>query len=138
MAAQAPLHLPDKVTARLADERIVWLTTVDKKGRPVPTPVWFLWTESGFLVFSEPRTPKLANIAANPQVSLHFNADRHGGSVAVFTGSARVEADVSSEEWERYVRKYEKDMGSLDFTPERFRATYSEPVRIAPERLRSW
>src|SRR6266581_1156609 len=33
----------ERVARRLRDERLIWLTTVDAKGIPQPTPVWFLW-----------------------------------------------------------------------------------------------
>lgn len=138
MTETATLPISDSVAHRLERERMIWLTTVDRKGTPVPTPVWFLWSDGRFLLFSQPDTAKLANIAANPRVSLHFNADAHGGAVTVFTGEAHVASTVPDEEWARYVRKYAKDIASLDFTPNSFRADYSVPIRMTPQRLRGW
>ena len=31
---------------------MAWMTTVGDDGTPQPNPVWFLWDEDGFLVFS--------------------------------------------------------------------------------------
>jgi len=33
--------------------------------------VWFLWNDGSILLYSQPDTPKLRNIAANPRVALH-------------------------------------------------------------------
>jgi hypothetical protein len=32
-----------RVAARLRDELVAWLVTVEPDGTPVPTPVWFWW-----------------------------------------------------------------------------------------------
>jgi Pyridoxamine 5'-phosphate oxidase len=45
--------LGSRVAKRLADELIFWLTTVGRSGAPHPNPVWFLWTGSEILVFSQ-------------------------------------------------------------------------------------
>jgi PPOX class probable F420-dependent enzyme len=135
---ETALALPKPVLTRLDRERIVWLTTVDRRGTPVPTPVWFLWSQNSFLMFSQPDTHKLTNIAAQPNVSLNLNSDLHGGEIAVFSAEARVESAVPAEEWTRFVSKYHGDIEALEFTPESFRADYSVPVRITPRRFRGW
>ncbi|MBM7460198.1 TIGR03667 family PPOX class F420-dependent oxidoreductase [Rhodococcus coprophilus] len=132
------LDLSATVARRLADESVIWLTTVDAKSTPVPTPVWFLWRDGSFLLFSQPGARKLANIAADRRVALNLNSDAHGGDVAVFTGHAVVDADVPDDDWNRYVEKYEQQMASLDYTPARFRDDYSVPVRVIPVRVRQW
>ncbi|MGW4481460.1 TIGR03667 family PPOX class F420-dependent oxidoreductase [Rhodococcus triatomae] len=106
---------------------------------PTPTPVWFLWTEGGFLLFSEPGTAKLRNIAAAPGVTLHLNSDAHGGDVAVFTGKATIdESGPTAAEWAAYVEKYERGFASIAMSPEEFRRSYSVLVRVTPDRLRAW
>ena len=132
------LSIPDDVLARLTDESVIWLTTVNGHGGPVPTPVWFLWSDAAFLVFSQPGTSKLTNIAARPRVALNLEADRGGGHVAVFTGTAAIGESVRDDEWARYTRKYEAGMRSLGVTPEAFRADYSVPIRVTPRRFRGW
>ncbi|MEU5843384.1 TIGR03667 family PPOX class F420-dependent oxidoreductase [Rhodococcus sp. NPDC047139] len=132
------LSVPEAVLKRLADESVIWLTTVDRRGGPVPTPVWFLWSDASFLIFSQPHTSKLANITARPRVALNLEADRGGGHVAVFTGTAAIGESVEDDEWARYVGKYEAGMRSLDYGPETFRADYSVPLRVTPLRFRGW
>ena len=131
--------ITEPVADRLAHEAIVWLTTVGRNDTPVPTPVWFSWSGTEFLIFSQPGTAKLANIGRNPQVALNFNSSPTGGDVSVFTGKAHVDADgASPEEWETYVEKYREHMAGLDYTPEKFRQDYSTLVRVTPDRLRGW
>ncbi|WP_349535837.1 TIGR03667 family PPOX class F420-dependent oxidoreductase [Rhodococcus rhodochrous] len=132
------LSIPDAVLKRLTDESVVWLTTVDRHGGPVPTPVWFLWPGDSFLFFSQPGTAKLANITARPRVAVNLEADSGGGHVAVFTGTAAVTESVDDDEWRRYVDKYAAGMRSLDYSPDAFRADYSVPVRVTAARFRGW
>jgi len=132
------LTLPEPVRKRLEDESTIWLTTVDGKGGPVPTPVWFLWSDGTFLIFSRPGTAKLANIAVRPRVALNFDGDGFGGNIAVFTGTAVAGTPVTDDEWERYVRKYEEGMRTLEYGPDSFRADYSVPVRVTPQRFQGW
>jgi PPOX class probable F420-dependent enzyme len=146
MATADPAQLIDpttefgkKVTERLAGEQVVWLTTVGPSGTPQPNPVWFLWRDGEFLLFSQPDRPKLRNIARNPRVSLNLNSTETGGDVAVFTGTARIaDATPGPEEIEAYVTKYTEGLVSISMTREQFFEEYSVPVRITPDRLRGF
>ncbi|MGO1239848.1 MAG: hypothetical protein ACTMHU_00280, partial [Cellulosimicrobium funkei] len=40
-AVDSTTRLGSRAAARLADEQVVWLVTVDPHGTPQPTPVWF-------------------------------------------------------------------------------------------------
>ncbi|MRH92425.1 TIGR03667 family PPOX class F420-dependent oxidoreductase [Nocardia sp. SYP-A9097] len=128
-----------QVAKRLAKEDIVWLTTVNPSGTPQPNPVWFQWADGAFLIFTQPGTPKLRNIAANPRVSLNLNTNATGGEVNVLTGEARVDtAGASLAEIEAYVVKYAKGLVDIGMTREQFFDDYSVPVRIVPDRLRGF
>ena len=65
-----------RVARRLESELIGWLTTVSPAGVPVPSPIWFLWDRESFLIYSQPDVPKLRNVAANPNVTLHLDQRR--------------------------------------------------------------
>ncbi|WP_280182385.1 TIGR03667 family PPOX class F420-dependent oxidoreductase [Nocardia cyriacigeorgica] len=128
-----------KAARRLAEEQVVWLTTVGPSGTPQPNPVWFLWRDGEFLLFSQPDRPKLRNIAGNPRVSVNLNSTASGGDVVVLTGTARVdEATPAPEEIEAYVEKYTEGLVSISMTREQFFEEYSVPVRITPDRLRGF
>jgi PPOX class probable F420-dependent enzyme len=55
---------------RLREEEIAWLTTVRADGQPQSVPVWFLWNDESFLIYSQPDRQKLRNISNNPRIDL--------------------------------------------------------------------
>jgi len=124
--------------ARLANEQIIWLTTVGADGTPQPNPVWFLWADNSFLIYTQPGSRKAANLRRNPRVSLHFNSDRIGDDVVVFTGEAQLDAPVSPESKAAYLEKYREGIERIDMTPETLLRTYSLAIRVVPKRLRGF
>ncbi|WP_280420082.1 TIGR03667 family PPOX class F420-dependent oxidoreductase [Nocardia carnea] len=127
-----------RVAARLEREEIVWLSTVGPTGTPQPNPVWFHWQGGSFLIFSQPDRPKLRNIARNPRVALHFNSTESGGDIVVFGGSARLELATDPDEVAAYLEKYRDGLAGLSMTAEQFRAEYSVPIRVVPDRIRGF
>jgi PPOX class probable F420-dependent enzyme len=127
-----------RVAERLDREQVIWLTTVGPTGTPQPNPVWFRWDGRSFLIFSQPDRPKLRNIARNPRVALHFNSTDSGGEVVVFGGAARLEPQVDVNEIAAYLDKYESGLAELSMTDDQFRAEYSVPLRVVPDRLRGF
>ncbi|MFC3998505.1 TIGR03667 family PPOX class F420-dependent oxidoreductase [Nocardiopsis sediminis] len=122
---------------RIADDRIVWLTTVSPTGRPSPRPVWFAWDDAAsvFVVRSQPGTAKLRHIAANPNVALNFNSSSGGGDVLVVHGTAEIAGEPHPLSGvPGYIERYGDGMTGLGLTPDTFEATYSEQVRITPQR----
>jgi PPOX class probable F420-dependent enzyme len=80
------------VKEHLQDQYVIWLTTVDSTLTPQPRPVWFLWQDDSFLIFSQARAYKVAHIKNHPKVALHFNTDETGDrQVIVFTGEAFID-----------------------------------------------
>ena len=65
-----------RAARRLSQEPIIWLTTVRHDGTPQPSPVWFLWDGESVLIYSQPATQKLRNIARNPHVALTTGTNR--------------------------------------------------------------
>ncbi|WP_280234099.1 TIGR03667 family PPOX class F420-dependent oxidoreductase [Nocardia cyriacigeorgica] len=127
------------VAKRLEQEQVVWLTTVGPTGTPQPNPVWFLWRDGEFLLFSQPDRPKLRNIARNPRVALHLNSTESGGDVVVLTGAARIDdTDPAPAETDAYVEKYTEGLVSISMTRDQFFEEYSVPIRITPDRLRGF
>jgi PPOX class probable F420-dependent enzyme len=120
---------------RLDDETVVWLTTVNGAGTPQPTPVWFLWTGSEVLIFSEPGKAKLRNLSGNPRASVHLNSTPRGGGIVVLSGVAEI-AEPSAEELAAYDEKYADDIKRLGMTAADFHASYSVPIRLRPQHTR--
>jgi PPOX class probable F420-dependent enzyme len=127
-----------RVARRLADELIGWLVTVNGRGAPQPSPIWFLWDENSILLYSQPETAKLRNIAANPRVAMHLPADAVGDDVVIVSGGAAVSDDPPAHDLPRYLDKYGELIERNGWTPESFAADYSVPVRIRPTGLRGF
>ena len=132
------VEINEIVAGRLQSEQIIWLTTVRADGTPQPTPVWFLWTNNSFLIFSQPSALKVRNLQSNPKVALNFHTDEYGGSVVVFTGEARVDTNpVTAEERAAYLKKYEEGIKMIGMTPESMEAAYSTAIRVKVTRMRA-
>lgn len=129
----------ERVARRLRDERLIWFTTVDAKGMPQPTPVWFLWDEatSTFLMYSRADAKRLAHIQQNPRVAFNFDGNGTGGDIIVITGEAQMSpSDPPADQLPVYVEKYRAFIARLYDTPERFAAVYSVALRIRPISIR--
>lgn len=126
-----------RVACRLENESIGWLVTVDADQMPQPSPIWFLWDGETFLIYSQPDTPKLRNIAHNPRVALHLDGDGQGGDIVILTGEARLDLDAPPATANAaYLSKYATAIERIGMTPESFAETYSAALRMTPAKLR--
>lgn len=125
---------------RLGRELLIWLTTIGRRsGDPLPSLVWFWWNGNEVLIPSQPAKPKLRNIAAHPRVALNFDSERGGDGVVVLSGTASIdETSMSDDEWEGFAAKYAERFPHIEMTAEEFRATFSELIRIIPDRVRGF
>jgi len=125
-----------RVDRRLREEVIAWLVTVSPAGLPQPSPVWFLWDgAASLLVYSQPGTPKLRNIAANARVAVHLDSDGTGGDVVVLSGRARQTDEAPAHRVEAYVAKYGDLIAGNGWTPASFAVDYSVPLRVELTRV---
>jgi PPOX class probable F420-dependent enzyme len=128
-----------QVAARLGRELIVWLTTVRGDGQPQSVPVWFLWDDGSFLIFSQRGKPKLRNIEGNPRVSLHLRGSEAGEEVVTIEATARRDPEApGADRIEPYIRKYRDRIEHYGWTPASFAEDYSEPIRVSPITVRTW
>jgi PPOX class probable F420-dependent enzyme len=128
------------VQQHLAGEYVIWLTTIDSKLTPQPRPVWFIWEDDSFLIFSQAKAHKVAHIRKNPKVALHFNTDETGDKhVIVFVGDASIDANCPpAHQVAEYFKKYKEGISNLDMTPEGFSDEYCIAIRIRPAEIRGW
>jgi PPOX class probable F420-dependent enzyme len=138
------------VRERLRTEEVVWLTTVGATGTPQPNPVWFLWQpdeddawgDGSFLVYNDDRASRVETFRQRPRVSLNFNTDAVGDSIAVFTGSVEVlEGHPLAHDVPAFVEKYTAGVARVtggEQTLAGFMAGYSVVTRIRPTRVRGW
>jgi PPOX class probable F420-dependent enzyme len=129
-----------KARKLLDSEYVIWFTTVGKDGTPQPRPVWFIPYNDGVLIYSQPKTGKVAHIRRQPQVSLHFNTDARGDeTVVVFTGTAKLDASVPArDQVPAYIDKYRQGILDLDYTIEQFAGAYVQAIRVDLSSLRGW
>jgi PPOX class probable F420-dependent enzyme len=128
-----------RAESRLREEEIAWMTTVRSDGQPQTVPVWFLWEDEGFLIYSQPNRQKLRNIASNPRVGLNLNSNERGGDIVRLEGAARIVEDAPlASEIEPYVEKYSDSIARIGFDTEGFAQAYSVGVRVRPDRWQVW
>jgi len=126
-----------RAARRLKDELIYWLVTIGSDGTPQPSPVWAMQDGETFLMYSQPDTPKLRNIAARPQVALHLDGDGKGGDIVIVTGDARVDREAPpADRVPAYIAKYREGIKRIGMTAESFARAYSVAVPITPRHLR--
>jgi PPOX class probable F420-dependent enzyme len=125
-----------RAARRLRDEIVIWMTTVNPDGSPLPRPIWFIWDGGESAVMYSRPSPRVRNIESNPRVTLHFDGDREGDDIVVFSGTAAVEPEQPpAHEAPDYLEKYRARIDRLGMTPEQFAEAYSVPVRIRFNRL---
>ena len=123
-----------RVNKRLIEERIIWLTTISKRGIPSPRPVWFLWDGDSFLIYSR---YKVEHIQQNEWVSLNFDGDGLGGDIIIFSGLAEIDKSASkADQVPEYVEKYKEGFKRINMSPELFGDSYSVAIHIKPTGLR--
>ncbi len=132
-----PAH--EAAAARLSEETIVWLTTVNPKGQPQSSPVWFLWDGEEFLIYGSKTGPKTPNIRSNPRVGLNLDGNGRGGGVVVIEGTARIdEAGPVLSEVNDYLAKYGAMIEGNGWTPESMAQDYPHLIRVTPNKARIW
>jgi PPOX class probable F420-dependent enzyme len=75
-----------EVAARLAAARNYWLCTTTPSGAPHAAPVWGVVTGQALYLYSERRTVKARNLAADPRVVVHLES---GEDVVIVRGTAK-------------------------------------------------
>ena len=128
-----------RVARRLAEERMIWLTTVRADLTPQPSPVWCLSKDGEFLIYSEPNTQKLRNIARSSNVALHIDGDGRGGDIVVFAGTARIDPQAPpAHQVAAYAQKYAWGFERNGWTAQQFAELYSIPILVTPTSLRGY
>jgi PPOX class probable F420-dependent enzyme len=126
-----------EIRARLKDETVAWLTTVNPAGQPQPSVVWYVIEDDHFVVYSKDDTPRLRNIGADARVALHLNSDRDGDDLLIFEGVAEVIGiAVPPSADPAYAAKYEQHLPRWDFSWESYDAGFPVRIHVRPTRLR--
>ena len=123
----------------LVADVVGWLTTSAPDGRLQTSPISFLWERETILFYSQPKTPKLRNIAAHPQVSFNLNSDEFADHALIIEGLAAVEPDCQpSDVHPGYAAKYHAPLAHWEMDEAQTARDFSVAVRITPTRIRAW
>lgn len=133
-----PVSFNEQSLRRFEDEEVIWLITVRADGQPQSSPVWFVWDETSFLIYSQPNRGKLYNLAANPAVGLHLDGGVEDGTTTIIEGTAQVTDEPGADERSDFTEKYREAIARGPWTPAEFAAEYSVPIRVLPHRVRAW
>lgn len=127
----------DKTERRLADESAIWMTTVNAKGQPQTSLVWYWWDGEVFHIYSLDPSSRVRNLTNNPHTSLNLDSNGRGGDVVTVEGLASVEPDApTAAESEEYVTRYRHRMDRGWDGPEGFAVKYPTAILVRPTRVR--
>ncbi len=134
-----------RIMARLRDDRVIWMTTVDR-GSPQPAPVWFLYERGDgaerILVYTKTDARRLANLRTNSHVALNFNSTPNGEEVHVIRGLGRIALELPQVlQCEAYMNRYRdwvEEDPAWDATFEGFAAQYNVPIEITELAIWGW
>jgi PPOX class probable F420-dependent enzyme len=126
-----------RVLPMLADERIVWLSTVRPDGTPHLVPTWFWWDGTALVVFSKPDAVKARNLRANPRLMVAVGDPEDDFSVGLIEAQATCH-DEAAVIPDAFFAKYATELGPGRLDAETFRATYTQAIRILPTRYLQW
>ena len=129
-------ELSEEVLERLRSDLVLWLTTVDPDGQPQTSPVWFLWQDGAFLIYSQPHATKVKNLRTNPKVALTLRSDETASSYVTFEGSATLPEGPRGDQVPAYLQKYVPLIAGEGWTVEWMTGEYSQPVVVTPTRVR--
>jgi PPOX class probable F420-dependent enzyme len=106
------------------------LATVGADGKPDVVPVWPAWEGDTLWIFTHGGSVKVRNIAAHPDVALHWQVDDSGDGVEVWgTATVHTDDDTKRRLWTG-VFTYNLD----DFAPEGIDSPENCFVAVHPER----
>lgn len=115
----------------------MWFTTVRADGMPQPTPVWFVWEDGTFLVYTIEQSQKHRNLLEHPQVALSYSSTLDADDYLVIMGEARVDPSAPPpNQHAQYLAKYAAAIPEIGMTPDSFAQQFSVPVRITPTHVR--
>jgi PPOX class probable F420-dependent enzyme len=119
-----------KLAARLKKELVIWFVTASRDGKPQSVPVWFLYADDSFVVYSAPGV-KERHVRENPNVELHLNTDDVGDVVVRVSGEAKiVKSEPPAHKVPVYIRKYGAQIKGFGWTPEEFSRRYPHVIRV--------
>lgn len=126
-----------RIRRMLADEPVVWLSTVRRDGTPSLVPTWFWWDGEAITVFSKPEAAKVANLRANPRLMVALGHPEDDFEVGLLEAEAYVGRDLAAVP-AAFFAKYRDRLAEAGLDVRTFLATYTLAIRIVPVRYLGW
>jgi len=120
----------------LRDDPVVWLSSVQRDGRPHLVPVWFHWDGERIVAFSKPHARKVDNLRDDPRVMLAVGTPGPDFGVELIEATAelpdRPAADLIPD---GFAAKYRDLLRRAGLSVQRFAEIYSQPIVLMPTRF---
>jgi PPOX class probable F420-dependent enzyme len=126
-----------RVLPMLAEERVVWLSTVRPDGTPHLCPTWFWWDGEALVVYSKPDAVKVRNLRANPRLMVAVGDPEDDFAVGLIEAGADVDQQRAVVP-DAFFAKYADELGPDRLDATTFRALYTQAIRITPSRFLAW
>lgn len=131
-----PMPRRPSVEAALRDDPVVWLSSVQRDGRPHLVPVWFHWDGERIVAFSKPNARKVDNLRDQPSVMLAVGTPGPDFEVELIEATAEIpEADAADVMPDGFGAKYRELLRRANLTVQRFAEVYSQPIVLRPTRF---
>ena len=132
---QAPRYRP-ATEAALRDDPVVWLSSVQRDGRPHLVPVWFHWDGDRIVAFSKPHARKVDNLRDQPSVMLAVGTPGPEFEVELIEATAELPDEPAHDLMpEGFGAKYRELLHRAGLTVQRFAEVYSQPIVLRPTRF---
>ena len=115
---------------KLATEKVYWISTASRRGRPHAAPVWGIWRENRLYFETGPNSAKGKNLSSNPRLVVHV---QDGMDTVILEGRAIKETSgkVLSQLRRQYTRKYR-------YTPDWSNELEQTVFRVEPKLVHAW
>jgi PPOX class probable F420-dependent enzyme len=131
-----PNARPASADAALRDDPVVWLSSVQRDGRPHLVPVWFHWDGERIVAFSKPHARKVDNLRDQPRVMLAIGTPGPDFEVELIEATAELPDRPAAELMPPgFGAKYRELLRRAGLSVQRFAEVYSQPIVLRPTRF---
>jgi PPOX class probable F420-dependent enzyme len=126
----------DMAHRALMDDPVVWLSSVQRDGRPHVVPVWFHWDGEQIVAFSKPNARKVDNLRDQPLVMLAVGTPGPDFEVELIEATAELPATSAADCMpDGFGSKYRELLRRAGLSLQRFTEVYSQPIVLRPVRF---
>jgi hypothetical protein len=123
----------DHIEDRLTTERVYWVVTVGRGGRPRVRPIDGLYVDGAIYVGGSPQTAWVADLATNSHVAVHLNGL---DEVVIVEGAAEVLPSADTDLAERLAAASNAKFPEYRMTAGVYRK--GGAIRIRPRKVIAW